>query len=262
MAYVDIPNSANKWEYDNAASASLYSDSAAGANSVIASGIRTYTKPGTSDTVKSYIRTRRKGHINFHQYSEQLDNAYWGKARTAVTANQTISPDGTLNADLVNQDGANIQAGAIYRNNIADIAAGKMTHSVFAKYKTGSTVKHILLQDYQITTGSVVNKSWFNIETGTIGTKDAQHSNHTVEDYGNGWYRISYEVTKAAGGGGNFAMYLSDADNGSTVTLTNGVFLWGAQIQHDVRSRYFKTIGAASSTIETGEISKTYYDNQ
>ena len=37
------------------------SDSAAGANSVISGGIRTYTKPGTSDTVKVYIRTRKKG---------------------------------------------------------------------------------------------------------------------------------------------------------------------------------------------------------
>ena len=33
---------------------------AAGANSVISGGIRTYTKPGTSDTVKVYIRTRKR----------------------------------------------------------------------------------------------------------------------------------------------------------------------------------------------------------
>ena len=62
MAYVDVSGSSNVWEYDNAATASnTYSDSAAGANSVIASGIRTYTKPGTSDTVQVYIRCRKKG---------------------------------------------------------------------------------------------------------------------------------------------------------------------------------------------------------
>ena len=62
MAYVDVSCSNNIWEYDNAATASnTYSDSAAGANSVIASGIRTYTKPGTSDTVQVYIRCRKKG---------------------------------------------------------------------------------------------------------------------------------------------------------------------------------------------------------
>lgn len=32
-----------------------------GANSVVSGGIRTYTKPGTSDTVQVYMRTRKKG---------------------------------------------------------------------------------------------------------------------------------------------------------------------------------------------------------
>ena len=62
MAYVDVPGSSNVWQYDNSATAAnTYSDSAAGANSAISGGIRTYTKPGTSDTVKVYIRTRKKG---------------------------------------------------------------------------------------------------------------------------------------------------------------------------------------------------------
>ena len=62
MAWVDVPGSNNVWQYENSATAAnTYSDSAAGANSVISGGIRTYTKPGTSDTVKVYIRTRKKG---------------------------------------------------------------------------------------------------------------------------------------------------------------------------------------------------------
>ena len=62
MAYVDVPGSSSIWQFDNSATASnTYSDSAAGENSAISGGIRTYTKPGTSDTVKVYIRTRKKG---------------------------------------------------------------------------------------------------------------------------------------------------------------------------------------------------------
>lgn len=62
MAWVDIPGSNSIWQYENSATVSnTYPDSADGANSVIASGIRTYTKPGTSDTVQVYIRTRKKG---------------------------------------------------------------------------------------------------------------------------------------------------------------------------------------------------------
>ena len=62
MAYVDVPGSSSVWQFDNSATASnTYADSAAGANSAISGGIRTYTKPGTSDTVQVYIICRKKG---------------------------------------------------------------------------------------------------------------------------------------------------------------------------------------------------------
>ena len=61
MAWVDVPCSNNVWQYENSATAAnTYSDSAAGANSVISGGVRTYTKPG-GGTVKVYARTRKKG---------------------------------------------------------------------------------------------------------------------------------------------------------------------------------------------------------
>ena len=61
MAYVTVPGSNSIWQYDNAATASnTYSDSAAGANSTISGGIRTYTKPG-GGTVQVYIRCRKVG---------------------------------------------------------------------------------------------------------------------------------------------------------------------------------------------------------
>jgi len=62
MAWVDVPGSNSIWQYDNGATVSdTYKNSADGANSTISGGIRTYTKPGTSDTVKVYIKTRKKG---------------------------------------------------------------------------------------------------------------------------------------------------------------------------------------------------------
>jgi len=62
MAWVTVTGSNSIWQYDNAATVSdTYADSADGANSAIASGVRTYTKPGTSDTVQVYIKTRKTG---------------------------------------------------------------------------------------------------------------------------------------------------------------------------------------------------------
>ena len=58
MAWVDVPGSNSVWEYENTATASnTYSD----APGTYSGGIRTYTKPGTSDTVKTYIRCRKTG---------------------------------------------------------------------------------------------------------------------------------------------------------------------------------------------------------
>ena len=62
MAWVDVPGSSAVWQYENSATAAnTYSDSGAGANSAFSGGIRTYTKPGTSDTVQVYVRCRKKG---------------------------------------------------------------------------------------------------------------------------------------------------------------------------------------------------------
>jgi len=62
MAWVTVPGSNSIWEYENTATAAnTYPDSADGANSTVSGGIRTYTKPGTSDTVQVYMRTRKAG---------------------------------------------------------------------------------------------------------------------------------------------------------------------------------------------------------
>jgi|TARA_B100000780_G_scaffold278793_1_gene253717 hypothetical protein len=75
MAWVTVPNSNSIWQYENSATAThTYKDSAAGANSVISGGIRTYTKPGTSAVVKTYIRTRKAGGT---QESGELSKSYY-----------------------------------------------------------------------------------------------------------------------------------------------------------------------------------------
>ena len=62
MAWVTVPGSDGIWEYDNTAIVTnTYPDSADGANSVVANGIRTYTKPDVGGTVQVYMRTRKVG---------------------------------------------------------------------------------------------------------------------------------------------------------------------------------------------------------
>lgn len=62
MAWVTIIGSNGIWQYDNAATISdTYPDSANGANSTIAGGIRTYIKPVSGVSEQVYIKTRKVG---------------------------------------------------------------------------------------------------------------------------------------------------------------------------------------------------------
>ena len=54
---------------------------------------------------------------NLFPYSQEFDNAYWGKARSTATADQGVAPDGTTTADLITQT-ASTAAGAIFKNGL------------------------------------------------------------------------------------------------------------------------------------------------
>ena len=59
MAWVDVPGSASKYEYENTATASVshYNDADAGSNATVTAGIRTY---GSLFSTQVYIRCRQK----------------------------------------------------------------------------------------------------------------------------------------------------------------------------------------------------------
>lgn len=76
-----------------------------------------------------------KASTNLVQYSQQIDNAYWTKLNSTVTANSTTAPDGTTTADTLvgnNYSGNDILYG---RTGIGVTNGDKYTHSVYAKKK-------------------------------------------------------------------------------------------------------------------------------
>lgn len=73
---------------------------------------------------------------NLLQYSEQFNDAIWGKTNATITANSTTSPDGTLTADTITStgiDGRALQAPTINGNQ-------DYTFSVWLKSTTSSNV--------------------------------------------------------------------------------------------------------------------------
>jgi hypothetical protein len=158
---------------------------------------------------------------NLATYSEQFDNAAWIKNLVTTTANATASPDGTTNADRVV---ASTTGNA--RGVFAPITTTAVAHtvSVFAK---AAGLNWLCIYD---PAGSGTGGAWFNLATGVVGTVAAGNT-ATITNFGNGWYRCSIVRTLAAGT--SFAFFGGvDGDNTITVSsTTNGIFLYGAQLE-------------------------------
>ena len=261
MAWVTVPGSNNIWEFENTATSSDTYPDAAGTYS---GGIRTYTKPGTSDTVTVYARTRIRGEINQYTKSEEFDNAGWIKNNCTITANSTADPNGDITADALIEN-AGVGTKNVYQAKNF-VTGTQYTISVFAK-----TNGRFLQLTTSVLLGGTTTFVNFNLTTGTLGTVGAGVDNAKIEDYGNGWFRCSLTSTSLTTSATAYNICLikndtvfSGARNPSyTGDGTSGIFIWGAMLSEGaIVKRYIKTTNSASTTIERGELSKTYYDAQ
>jgi hypothetical protein len=66
-----------------------------------------------------------------NQFSEQIDNAYWTKSNSTATANQTASPSGYVDAELILDNTSNAQHAI--STSIAVTSGNKYTASFFLK---------------------------------------------------------------------------------------------------------------------------------
>ena len=162
-----------------------------------------------------------------------------GKARVSVSANQVISPDGTLNADYLEQQSGNTSSGLYFKT--VTFTASTHTQSIFAKKKEKSFIA--LAEN---ASASSLRYTWFDIENGYIGVVNAGHT-AKIENYGNGWYRCSITYTAInTGSGFSSFYYLSDTNGSTTVVGSGGLYIWGAmREQSSYPTSYIKTSGSA-----------------
>lgn len=180
--------------------------------------------------------------------SEEFDNAYWTKTRTTIIQNSVIAPNGTLTADKLIDDTTASASHQISR--VVSVSSGTYTMSVFAKKGEYNFIR--FWEDVQ--TG---RQAFFNLDTGVA--TNVNMNSVSIVNFGNGWYRCIATINTPSAG--NFGFRINLTPNGTTTTYngtgTNGVFIWGAQLEAGANyTSYIPTV-ASTVTRNADVISKT-----
>jgi hypothetical protein len=177
--------------------------------------------------------------------SEEFNDASWIKTETTITANATSSPNATTTADKIIPSVVN----SIHQvNQNITAASGNVTFSFFAKKAELSQIAAV------ITGGGIVGTliSGFDLNTKSFFLGTGSFSN-----LANDWVRISI-TTPTDGTALNVRLRIYSAGNATFAgNASDGLFLWGAQLETgSVATSYIPTI-AATATRNADVISKT-----
>lgn len=199
---------------------------------------------GNVDFATWTVGTRR----NLLTVPTMFDDAAWVKTNATVTANTSAAPDGTTTADklipaLAATDGRVIQtvtggaAGVTYTFS----AYGKAVDSGFADFRlyVDDSASNSARVSYNILTGVVTSSAV------TTGTWTAASS--TITDVGNGWYRVTITFTTTAAALTRAMVWCRDAGN-----ATNGILLWGAQLETGSTATAFQDVGTDKVSLFSG----------
>ena len=158
---------------------------------------------------------------NVLQRSEEFDNAYWINNGVTINANQTISPSGQLNADLLTgvSGGFGVVRFSTWSatNKVASCFAKKGSTNLFKIANVSSSNRYVI----------------FDLSNGTV-SEESTGWNGFIENYGNGWYRCTAISNNETG---TFSLGVTAA--------SESVYMWGAQLESGYKTSYIPTTTAA-----------------
>ena len=188
-------------------------------------------------------------------YSEQFENAAWGKLGATVGANTTVALDGTLTADTLIEDGATGLHGT-QSGNLGLIS--KNAHSTWSVFVKAGTRSKVGLQ-INAYSGNNVFAS-FDLATGTVisatGGGAATNVTARIRKCANGWYRcIVSGVPKSTDSATGVQPSVSVLDNAGALSYagdgSSGLYIWGAQFElGPYASSYIRTTSSPVTRAE------------
>jgi hypothetical protein len=171
-----------------------------------------------------------------NQFSESFDNSYWVlKTDVTISANttDTLDPSGYYGADKITETATTARHRVA--SDAATLTAVNNTASVFMKKGT-ARYGFVTFSAATIFTIVVDLEDGTITSTSTTGTIVAQK----VENYGNGWYRISVTGLSAASGSSQYSLQFGSAGSATPSytanipsfagSTSNHLYAWGANL--------------------------------
>jgi hypothetical protein len=186
---------------------------------------------------------------NILGYSETFSS--WGQTRSAITSNSLTSPDGTVNASKMTDDGS---TGTDTSQRFLSVTVEEDEDYHFSVFAKKGSMDFIALRTGDFTNGVGIGETFFNLATGAVGTTYANHT-ASIEKYPNDWYRCIIKFTSGTDLSGTLLIRQASADGTSTVTLDGNsfVYLWGAQFEKNTFVTSYIKSDSNSQTTRSAE---------
>ena len=170
---------------------------------------------------------------NLITYSHEINNTnFWAGARSYISIDSTISPDGSQNADkLVESDAT----GPHHRYfSLSAVNGTTYTLSAFYKAAERSVISMQIGNQQTPFPDSGTYGARFNLLTGSIIFQGSNVERASIDLVGNGWYKCSITATAVDTASAQiFIAFLINEDGNSSYTgdNTSGIYIWGAQLE-------------------------------